>query len=204
MLRRISDALALNIGQDPWQITQVAKAYDAAKSLGTNFKLFISFDFTVIGCTVSTLASIANQFANHPNQFKVDGKPMISSYEGSCLGNTGWQDLRAQTNGYNMPFISSLEGSFHQWSSLDSWLWLVWIVRIFYTNLIVYVSWGCTWPQHGGNLSVRKSRFTLYVWLNLTSYPQTAGDKFCKWTPFSILVSPQYLTWPDRYRTTRQ
>lgn len=125
-LCRFSDALALNIGQDDWELVQVAAAYAAAESLGTDFKLFFSFDFTVMSCTLSDFVSIVNQYANHPNQFKVNGKPMISSFEGGCLGNTGWASLKNQTNGYNMPFISSLEGTFSQWPALDSWLWLVW------------------------------------------------------------------------------
>ena len=50
---------------------------------------------------------------------------MISSYEGGCLGNSGWQSFKDQTNGYVMPFISGLEGHFNQWPALDSWYWLV-------------------------------------------------------------------------------
>lgn len=124
-LHRISDALALNIGGDVWEPTQVANAYAAAESSGTGLELFLSFDFTGMGCIVSKLVSMVNQYANHPNQFRVDGKPMISSYEGECLGNAGWESLRTQTNGYNMPFISGLEGAFSEWPSLNSWCWLV-------------------------------------------------------------------------------
>lgn len=124
-LRRISDALALNVGNNDWEPKQVANAYAAAKSLGTGFKLFLSFDFTSIDCTLPNLVSWVNQYANHPNQFKVDGKPMISSFEGECLGNSGWESLKTQTGGYNMPFISGLEGNFPEWTSLDSWYWLV-------------------------------------------------------------------------------
>ena len=50
---------------------------------------------------------------------------MISSFEGGCLGITGWERLKTQTNGYLMPFISGLEGKFSEWSVLDSWYWLV-------------------------------------------------------------------------------
>jgi glucan endo-1,3-alpha-glucosidase len=115
--------LALNIGGDAWQRTQVASAYAAAHELGTNFKLFLSFDFTAMGCDVNNLVGRVNQFANHPNQFRVDGKPMISSFAGKCLGNDGWAHLKAQTNGYLMPFIEAIEGRYDAWPSLDSWLW---------------------------------------------------------------------------------
>lgn len=124
-LRRSSsrDALALNIGQDSWQRTQIASAYAAAASLGTDFKLFISFDFTEMSCDANDIASRVNEFAQHPNQFRVDGRPMISSFSGDCLGDSGWASLKAQTNGYLMPFIWGLEGQFGNWKSLDSWFW---------------------------------------------------------------------------------
>jgi glucan endo-1,3-alpha-glucosidase len=124
-LGRISDAVALNFGSDDWEEAQIANAYAAAKSLGTGFKLFLSFDFTAMACDLSYVVSLVNTYSNHPNQFKIDGKPMISSYEGGCLGNSGWESLIAQTNGYTMPFISGLEGQFPQWPALDSWYWLV-------------------------------------------------------------------------------
>jgi glucan endo-1,3-alpha-glucosidase len=124
-LGRISDAIALNIGSDSWEITQVANAYAAAKSLGTGFKLFISFDFTAMPCSLPSVVSLVNTYANHPNQFKFNGKTFISSYEGGCLGNAGWASLKDQTNGYAMAFISGLEGQFSQWPALDSWYWLV-------------------------------------------------------------------------------
>jgi glucan endo-1,3-alpha-glucosidase len=122
---RISDAIALNFGQNSWEAAQIASAYAAAKSLGTGFKLFLSFDFTAMSCSLPDTVSTVNIYANHPNQFKIDGKPMISSYEGGCLDNSGWASLKAQTNGYVMPFISGLEGLFSQWPALDSWYWLV-------------------------------------------------------------------------------
>lgn len=118
-----SDALALNIGGDQWQRDQIASAYAAAAALGTNFKLFISFDFTAMGCDLNDIAGRVNQFAGHPNQFRVNGKPMISSYSGDCLGNSGWAQLKSLTNGYVMPFIWGLEGQFNNWPSLDSWYW---------------------------------------------------------------------------------
>lgn len=124
------DALALNIGGDAWQRQQVASAYAAASELGTNFKLFLSFDLTAIGCDLNDLVDRVNQFANHPNQFHVGGRPMISSFAGKCLGNDGWANLKARTNGYLMPFIEAIEGQYNAWPSLDSWL-----------------CWGCAWPQ---------------------------------------------------------
>ncbi|KAF8644534.1 hypothetical protein AX16_008410 [Volvariella volvacea WC 439] len=124
------DAVAMNIGSSSWQRAQVASAYAAAQSMGTGFKLFFSFDFTEMGCDVNDIISRVNEFANHPNQFKVNGRPMISSFAGDCLGHGGWAYLKAQTNGYVMPFIWGLEGQFNNWPELDSWF-----------------CWGCAWPQ---------------------------------------------------------
>ena len=118
-----SDAIALNVGSDGWQHGQVASAYNAAQALGSNFKLFISYDFTALPCDVGVVVDWVNQHANHPNQFRVDGKPLISSFLGECLGDGGWAAVKAQTNGYLMPFLSGLEGNFGGWPSLDSWLW---------------------------------------------------------------------------------
>jgi glucan endo-1,3-alpha-glucosidase len=145
-----SDAIALNIGGDDWQQTQIASAYSAAQKLGTNFKLFISFDFTAMGCDLNTIVSQVNQFANHPNQFLVNGKTMISSYSGDCLGDSGWASLKAQTNGYVMPFIWGLEGSFSSWPSLDSWYWWVSSELLDWQRTLnpIFSSWGCAWP-HG-------------------------------------------------------
>ncbi|CAA7261980.1 unnamed protein product [Cyclocybe aegerita] len=138
------DAVALNIGRSEWQKTQVQLAYDAATSLGSSIKLFYSFDFTEMDCTLSDFVSRVNKYKNHPSQFKVNGKPMISSYSGDCLGNSGWASLKTQTGGYLMPFIWGLEGKFNQWSSLDSWY-----------------CWGCAWPQ--GNHAKTTSDDQYYI-----------------------------------------
>ncbi|KAK0499668.1 glycoside hydrolase family 71 protein [Armillaria luteobubalina] len=123
------DAIALNIGNDDWQLSRIQDAYAAA--VGTNMKLFISFDYTAFACDVSKTISYINQFTNHPNQFHYNGKVMVSSYSGDCLGTGGWQAIQSSTNAYLMPFIWGLEGSFGStWSFLDSWL-----------------CWGCAWPQ---------------------------------------------------------
>ncbi|KAJ7479212.1 glycosyl hydrolase family 71-domain-containing protein [Mycena latifolia] len=125
------DAIALNLGGEDWQMKQLGYAYAAAQALGSSTKLFISFDFTTsLGCSLSNIVSRTRQFSAHPWQFKVGGKPMISSFSGDCLGNGGWQSLKDQTGAYLMPFIWGLEGNFGSYTSLDSWY-----------------CWGCAWPQ---------------------------------------------------------
>jgi glucan endo-1,3-alpha-glucosidase len=140
----------LNIGADSWETSQVQNAYNAAQQLGTNFKLFLSLDFTSFPCNVGTVVSRINQFSSHPNQLKFNGKVFVSSFSGDCLGNSGWGSVKAQTNAYVMPFIWGLEGQFNNWLSLDSWFWYVQLLVLFLAPFLIglfYPSWGCAWPQ---------------------------------------------------------
>ncbi|KAF8983616.1 glycosyl hydrolase family 71-domain-containing protein [Cyathus striatus] len=150
------DALALNIGSDSWQRDQVRSAYAAALELGGGFKLFFSFDLTEMACDLNDLVGRVNEFGSHPNQFKVNGKTMVSSYSGDCLGDSGWASLKAQTNAYLMPFIWGLEGQFNNWPSLDSWY-----------------CWGCAWPQ--GNYAKSTSDDDYYINQLGTKYATTVS-----------------------------
>lgn len=109
------------MGSDQWEVDQIASAYAAAEASGPDHKLFISFDFTSWPCDVAATVAQAKLFTSHPNQFMVDGKPMISSYEGACIGEEGWEQVKAQTGAYLMPFVSGQEGKFDSWPSWDSW-----------------------------------------------------------------------------------
>src|SRR5258708_27636430 len=82
-------------------------------------------------CNLGEVVSRVNQFSNHPNQFTVNGRVFVSSFAGGCLGDSGWGNVKAQTNAYIMPFISGLEGQFNNWRSLDSWLWYATITSSF-------------------------------------------------------------------------
>lgn len=136
------DALALNIGTDSWQIDQIHNAYSAAT--GTEMKMFLSFDFSVFPCDVNSVVTIVNQFSANQAQFKVNGRPLISSYLGKCLGSDGWEEIKQRTNGYLMPFIAEIEGQFNDWNCLDSWF-----------------CWGCAWPQ--GNVDKTTADDQYYI-----------------------------------------
>lgn len=95
--------------------TQLATAYAAAKSFGTTFKLFISFDMvrtfplvcltlshsrlsqTVFPCTAAkdadVLVALSKLYYAHPNQamYKSTGQPIFSSFGGSdcTFGTSG-------------------------------------------------------------------------------------------------------------------
>jgi hypothetical protein len=55
--------------------------YAAAKTLGTGFKLFMSFDMSVLGCNdAAPLRTYITTYAGHPNQLTVDGKVFASTF----------------------------------------------------------------------------------------------------------------------------
>ncbi|KAJ7148702.1 glycoside hydrolase family 71 protein [Mycena crocata] len=101
------DAFALDVGRDPWQPSRVADAYTAAKSQGSNFKLFFSFDMGSFPCasndgdskiTMDTLRKYIKTYQNHPNQFMYNGRPLVSTFAGEfCKFGTG-----SYNEGWNM------------------------------------------------------------------------------------------------------
>ncbi|KAF9068884.1 glycoside hydrolase [Rhodocollybia butyracea] len=136
------DAVALNIGKDPWQWDQVYSAYQAAAK--TNIAVFISFDYTSFSCDVDLTVRWVNGLKDMPAQFTVNGSPMISSFSGSCLGPSGWQQVRERTRGYLMPFLSvdrNLLARDKAYGFLDSWL-----------------CWDCAWPQTNTDIDTREDR----------------------------------------------
>lgn len=79
------DGFALNCGgwtaKEPVYKDRVLKMFQAAKDLGTNFKLFISADFAT-QLTFDEFKDMVESFRNHPNQLRHDGKPVISTFGG--------------------------------------------------------------------------------------------------------------------------
>ncbi|EKM75389.1 hypothetical protein AGABI1DRAFT_79978 [Agaricus bisporus var. burnettii JB137-S8] len=148
------DAIALNFGSNYWENEQLHNAYDAGS--GSGVKLFLSFDFSVFPCDVNSVVNVVNQFAQHESQFKVDGRPLISSFLGACLGSQGWQEIKDRTGGYLMPFIEGIEGQFDNWNCLDSWY-----------------CWGCAWPQGDVNKTTADDRYYISQIGSSTKYAAT-------------------------------
>ncbi|KAJ4495170.1 glycosyl hydrolase family 71-domain-containing protein [Lentinula edodes] len=119
------DAVALNVGRDYWEWARVQDAYNAAAAVGID--VFFSFDYTSFDCSVDETVNWVNTFSGSPAQFKVDGRPMVSSFSGDCLGPGGWQAVRDRTGGFLMPFIYNID--YQQlrrgasYGFLDSWQW---------------------------------------------------------------------------------
>ncbi len=81
------DGFALNCGawnakpDSAYYKTRVLAMYEAARQLGTDFKLFVSADYA---CDVSLdeTRDMVETFRNHPNQFRHQGKPVLSTWDG--------------------------------------------------------------------------------------------------------------------------
>lgn len=104
------DGFALNIGaRDIHTSTALRNAYDAAAAAG-NFSLFLSFDFSAAdGWTVESIANLTQRFIDEPAQYKVDGKPVVSTFEGVGFARE-WRRVREKVPGgvYFLPDWSSL------------------------------------------------------------------------------------------------
>ncbi len=104
------DGFALNIGaNDFYTLGALRDAYEAADKIG-DFSLFLSFDFGAHGgWNIDTISNLTNEFKDEPAQFKVDGKPLVSTFEG--VGFTdGWKQVRTKVPGdiYFVPDWSSM------------------------------------------------------------------------------------------------
>ncbi len=101
------DGWALNCGnwkkQDPksgeWKahegyVGSAAKIHQAAKELGTDFKLFFSPDGSLAAYTNGFHASMLLDYLGHPNQFKYDGKPFFSGWGGGNFKNAKYDFVR--------------------------------------------------------------------------------------------------------------
>lgn len=102
------DAFAINYGGQgvDWSVQEryLAEFYAAAEA--HSIKVFISFDTTSNPALTTTMCiNLANLYANHPAQFKVDNKMMISSFQTSdppwnwttdVLGNVNVETLFLQ------------------------------------------------------------------------------------------------------------
>ncbi|KAA8903854.1 glycoside hydrolase [Sphaerosporella brunnea] len=103
------DGFALNSGpSDSYTLTQLTLAYNAAAAAG-NFVMFISFDMACCGAwPVDQVSSFINSYKDHSAQYKVDGKPFVSTFEGPSFADS-WASVKAATGPiYLVPDWSSL------------------------------------------------------------------------------------------------
>lgn len=97
------DGFALNVGIDDWQPDRVAKALAAAKNNG-DFTMFISFDMSSLTFNNGVLSRF-HSVANHPNYYRVNGRPFFSTFAGEHQ-DTFWLNWKA-FSGFNPYFCPS-------------------------------------------------------------------------------------------------
>ena len=101
------DAFALNVGAtDQTTTTQVPLAYAAAAQVG--FKVFLSFDYAAQGPWSSqAVINTIRTYANSPGQFKVNGLPLVSTFEGLAQASD-WATIRHATPLFFVPEWTSI------------------------------------------------------------------------------------------------
>lgn len=79
------DGFALNCGgwslREPHYKQRALLIYQAALELATDFKLFLSADYCC-GLTDEETRDMVETFRDHPNQLRVDGRPVLSTFAG--------------------------------------------------------------------------------------------------------------------------
>lgn len=155
------DGFVLNLGPDDWQPARIADAYRAAQTLGTNFKLLLSFDMSAFDCTSTVRLGLFQNYVStylpHPNAATYGGKPALSTFGGEWCTfgqssvNAGWQAVlgsRRNTT-YFMPAYTPGDGP----RSLNTF------------DIDAEINWGSAWPTGNTDLTSENDKF----WL---SYPK--------------------------------
>jgi hypothetical protein len=90
------DGFALNCGgwslREPHYKARTQLLYEAARQLGTGFRLMVSADYAT-GLTFEETRDMVVSFRDHPNQFRWDGKPVLSTFAGEGADNAAGQAL---------------------------------------------------------------------------------------------------------------
>ena len=102
------DGFSLNVANDGTTIDKaVPLAYQAAEKLG-NFKVFLQFDYSHGAWDAGALSNYISKYASSPAQFKMQGKPLVSTFEGTP---DAWPAVKAATGCYLVPDWTSKKGS---------------------------------------------------------------------------------------------
>ncbi len=103
------DGFALNCGsweKDPYYIERSTLMHEAAKQLGTDFKLFFSIDTASKIPVKTTALDMMRRFYNHPNEFRHQGRVVLSAYTSEAYISE-WSDASAalKAAGYDVCFV---------------------------------------------------------------------------------------------------
>jgi glucan endo-1,3-alpha-glucosidase len=115
------DGFALNIGTDDYTQKQLDLAFAAAEVV--DFDLFISFDFNWYSISdVDGVATMFKRYMDKPKQYKVDGKPFVSTFIGDGFD---WGAVERQVGKpiHSVPFYepSASNADLPSLSGLFSW-----------------------------------------------------------------------------------
>ncbi|KAI1638380.1 glycoside hydrolase family 71 protein [Biscogniauxia mediterranea] len=98
------DAFALNVGAPDadWARSTIQQLFDHAR--GTDFKLFLSFDFYGSG-DMAAHEALYRQFQDEAAYLRYGSGslPVVSSYSGGALGADAWRGFKAANNVYLLP-----------------------------------------------------------------------------------------------------
>ncbi len=90
------DGFVLNCGgwsvREPHYKARTTLLYEAARQLGTGFSLMISADYST-GLTLAETKDMIVSFRDHPNQFRWEGKPVLSTFCGEGADNKHGQEV---------------------------------------------------------------------------------------------------------------
>lgn len=103
------DAFGLNIAfQDPNNEKNLKNVFQAAESLGSQFKLYLNFDYLAWGVwDIQSVVKRISQFKQSSAYFHYLGRPFVSTFEGT--GNVqDWTAIKRATDCFFVPDWSSL------------------------------------------------------------------------------------------------
>lgn len=111
-----SDAFALNIGKEDWQLRQVKNCFDAAHGCEGSFRLFMSFDMSfVLNISLATSSELIDFYSSFAASKKEDVHPLLATmsevalspaylhYKGKALVST----FAGESSLFGFPDISS-------------------------------------------------------------------------------------------------
>ncbi|ODN73979.1 hypothetical protein L202_07473 [Cryptococcus amylolentus CBS 6039] len=119
------DGFALNIGVDSYSESQLDLAYAACETL-SDFNVFISFDFNwYTTANVTGVADMLKLFKDSSAQYRVDGKPFVSSFIGDGFD---WSSVASQVGEelYAVPYFQATEDNVNNAGVSGLFSWAAW------------------------------------------------------------------------------
>lgn len=168
------DGFALNMGGETWESDRVNAAYAAAEA--AQFKMFMSFDMTSLGCgsanDANKLVNLVKAHASSSAQAKINGKVLVSTFSGEgCTFGTGsitaWKTLFKDVlanQGISVHFVPAF---FVDPSTFASYDWLDGVLN-----------WNSAWPMGDYDIEADKTDSTYLTSLGSKTYMSSVSPFF--------------------------